>query len=142
MTGKAACAALLVAALWATTAAAQDTFAARLSTVPIDTRTQAQTTGSGHATAMLDGNRLTIEGSFEGLQGAATVAWLHQGLATGVRGEPIHELTVTQAPAGQVSATVRLSNREVTALRAGRLYLQIHSETAPDGNLWGWLLEK
>jgi hypothetical protein len=22
----------------------------------------------------------------------------------------------------------------------GRVYLQIHSESVPDGNLWGWLL--
>jgi hypothetical protein len=25
-------------------------------------------------------------------------------------------------------------------LRQGRMYLQLHSESAPDGNLWGWLL--
>lgn len=142
MIGKRVCASVLVAAIFgASTAAAQDSFVARLSTVPIDTRTQAQTTGHGEARASLDGNRLTIEGSFEGLQGPATIAQLHEGLATGVRGEAIHDLTVTHAPAGDVSATIRLSNREAAALRAGRLYVQIHSEAAPEGNLWGWLLE-
>jgi len=28
----------------------------------------------------------------------------------------------------------------VEGLRQGQIYLQIHSETAPDGNLWGWLI--
>jgi hypothetical protein len=28
----------------------------------------------------------------------------------------------------------------VEALKAGRFYIQLHSERAPDGNLWGWLL--
>jgi hypothetical protein len=26
-------------------------------------------------------------------------------------------------------------------LRKGMVYVQIHSEGAPDGNLWGWLLK-
>jgi len=28
----------------------------------------------------------------------------------------------------------------VTDLEKGRFYVQLHSEKAPDGNLWGWLL--
>ena len=27
----------------------------------------------------------------------------------------------------------------VADLEKGRLYVQLHSEKAPDGNLWGWL---
>jgi len=27
----------------------------------------------------------------------------------------------------------------VTDLASSRLYIQLHSEKAPDGNLWGWL---
>lgn len=134
--------AVAVAALscWAVVGFAQDSFEARLSIVPINRSNQAATTGVGSARATLDGNRLTIEGRFEGLQGPATVARLHLGAATGVRGDAIHDLTVTTAPAGELSGSIRLSNREVTALREGRLYIQIHSESAPDGNLWGWLL--
>ena len=29
---------------------------------------------------------------------------------------------------------------QVADLEKGRLYVQLHSEKAPDGNLWGWLL--
>lgn len=129
------------AIVWVASVGAQDSdFSARLSTVPISADMQAATTGHGGATAELDGRELTIRGSFEGLQGAATVARLHMGPLTGVRGEAIHELTVEQAQSGTVSGTVQLSRSEVQALRDGRIYMQIHSQTAPEGNLWGWLL--
>jgi hypothetical protein len=39
-----------------------------------------------------------------------------------------------------VSGVVELSRAEAQALRDGRIYLQIDSEPAPEGNLWGWLL--
>ena len=31
---------------------------------------------------------------------------------------------------------------DITHLPNGRYYVQVHSEKAPEGNLWGWLLEK
>jgi hypothetical protein len=33
-----------------------------------------------------------------------------------------------------------LTKDQVDDLAAGRLYVQLHSQKAPDGNLWGWLL--
>jgi hypothetical protein len=39
-----------------------------------------------------------------------------------------------------VSATLDLTPQQIESLKKGRLYLQIDSEKAPDGNLWGWLL--
>jgi hypothetical protein len=47
---------------------------------------------------------------------------------------------VTKAISGSVTGTLELTAQQVQSLRAGRLYVQIHSEKAPDGNLWGWLL--
>jgi hypothetical protein len=132
---------LLALAIAATPALAEE-FSARLGRVPVDSRNQASITGIGHASAELDGDRLRIEGEFSGLGGAATVANLHVGPAVGVRGEPIHELTLDKAVEGKLSGTVRLTDSELAALRAGRLYIQIHSEAAPDGNLFGWLLEE
>ena len=38
------------------------------------------------------------------------------------------------------SGTVELTKAQADDLAAGRLYIQIHSQKAPDGNLWGWLL--
>jgi hypothetical protein len=127
-------------ALPATVTAAEN-FAARLTTVPIDPTTRATTTGRGSATAVLDGARLTLSGSFTGMQGAATVARLHAGRATGVRGPALADFTVPAAPSGSFSAELTLTPEQVEELRRGHVYIQIHSASAPDGNLWGWLLQ-
>lgn len=124
-------------------AAAQspESFSARLTMMPIEVATRANVTGSGIGSAVLDGRRLSVSGSFSGLQGPATVAHLHEGPAMGIRGVPLFELTVAAAADGTFSGEVELTNEQVEGLRQGRMYIQIHSETAPEGNLWGWLLQ-
>lgn len=126
---------------WAAWAAAADgTFGVRLATTPIDRSLQASVTGHGSAEAELDGRELSVEGAFEGLAVPATGASLHVGAATGVRGPAVAELEVDHAAQGSVTGRVRLSRADAAALAEGRMYLQIDSEAAPDGNLWGWLL--
>ena len=127
--------------MWSSLSAQDNQFDARLSTVPIDVRTRIQITGQGSATAILDGSELTIAGSYEGLQGAANAAYLHESPVTGVRGPAILDLDVSGGVEGSISATLDLTAEQVAALRDGRLYIQVHSEAAPDGNLWGWLLQ-
>lgn len=117
-------------------------FQARLGRVPVDARNQASVSGLGEATAELDGDELVISGRFGGLQGPATAASLHMGQAVGVRGPAIHELEVTTAADGALRGSIELSREQVAALRAGRLYIQVDSAVAPDGNLWGWLLSE
>ena len=58
----------------------------------------------------------------------------------GVRGPPFADVTVPAATSGDFSAEVALTPAQIEALRQGRIYLQIHSASAPDGNLWGWVL--
>ena len=132
-------AAMAVAAL-AFAAAAQQSFKVRLRPVPIEASTAANTTGAGEAFAELAGARLTLRGNFAGLKGAATAARLHQGPVMGVRGPAIADVTVPAATSGEFSAEVALTASQLDGLRQGQVYLQIHSETAPDGNLWGWLI--
>jgi len=134
------CVATVIGAAFAVDAAAQQTFKVRLRPVPIESSTAAATTGAGEATAALAGSRLTVRGNFAGLQGAATVAHLHQGAVMGVRGPAIADVAVPAGTRGEFTATVTLTAAQVQALRSGHIYLQIHSATAPDGNLWGWLL--
>ena len=86
-------------------------FKVRLTPVPIEASTAAKTKGSGSATASLDGTTLTVNGSFAGLQGPATVAHLHEGAATGVRGAAIADFTVPQS-------RERLVQREFTLTAA------------------------
>ena len=121
-------------------AGAQQSFKVRLRPVPIEASTAANTTGAGEATAQVAGTRLTLRGNFAGLKGAATVARLHQGPVMGVRGAAFADVTVPAATSGTFTAEVTLTAAQLEGLRQGHVYLQIHSETAPDGNLWGWLL--
>jgi hypothetical protein len=132
---------LLLAALAACAVAAnaQDTYKVRLSPVPMDNAMARTMAGRGQATATLTGTKLAVKGTFEGLSGAATVAKIHQGTRMGVRGNPIVDLTVVPSPAGALSGSVDLTPAQVEALKAGKLYIQIAAEKAPEGNLWGWL---
>lgn len=95
--------------------------------------------GKGSATAVLVGTTLTING-FEGLRSPATVARPHRGAGIGLRGPVIQDLTVSKSMAGTIAGSIKLSADIAQNLKKGQLYVQIHSEGVPDGNLWGWLL--
>jgi len=122
-------------------APAGETFKARLSPVPIDATMMSTVAGSGSLTATLAGKQFTITGTFEGLRSPATTAQLHRG-PRGIRGPAILDLdlTISKAVKGTFSGSVELTPDQIADLRNGRLYVQIQSERAPDGNLWGWLL--
>ena len=53
-------------------------------------------------------------------------------------------MLTTGATKGTITGTVKLPAADVEALKAGRLYVQVHSERGlpkEDGStLWGWLL--
>jgi hypothetical protein len=112
----------------------------RLAPVPIDIAMRSTVAGSGSATAVLKGTSLTINGTFEGLRSSATAARLHQGPTMGLRGMPFADLTISKATNGTITGSVALSPEQARALERGRVYLQISSERAPDGNLWGWFV--
>jgi hypothetical protein len=114
-------------------------YRARLSPVPLDVAMQATIAGTGTATASLTGSRLTISGNFSGLKSAATIARVHIA-DRGLRGAPVFDLTVAPATSGAISGTLDLTPAQVEDLTKSRFYIQIHSEKAPEGNLWGWLL--
>ena len=115
------------------------TFRTRLAPVPIDLAMAATITGSGAVTAALTGSKLTFTGTFEGLATPATIAQVHKGPVAGVRGPVLFDLTVTHATSGTISGSVELTATQIADLEKRRLYVQVHSEKAPDGNLWGWL---
>lgn len=127
--------------LWVSHAVAQDsrTFVARLSTVPITVAMQDAVSGRGSATAVLTGNRLVVDGTFEGLRTPATVARIHLA-PKAMRGPAIVDLKVSGGTSGTMSGTAELTAQQRQALEKSSLYIQVHSEKAPDGNLWGWLL--
>jgi hypothetical protein len=125
----------------APTAQQPKTFRARLSPVPIDVSMQATIAGSGSVTAVLTGAKLALTGTFDGLKSPATIAQIHKSPVRGVRGPNVLDLAVskTDAASGTLSGSFDLTALQIADLEKGRLYVQLHSEKAPDGNLWGWL---
>lgn len=126
----------------------QQVYKARLSVVPIANATgranideSATVFATANATATLNGTKLTITGSFEGFKHPASIAQIHQGVAMGVRGPVVFDLTVTKATKGTISGTFDLTPDQVNLLKGGRLYIQIHNENTPEGALWGWFLK-
>jgi hypothetical protein len=122
-------------------AQAPQTFKTRLSLVALDAAMKRNVTGQGTASATLAGSKLTVNGTFEGLATAATMAHIHEGSVTGVRGPRILELNIDKATSGKFSGIFDLKPEQVKNLQAGKWYVQIYSEKAPEGNLWGWLLK-
>ncbi len=101
---------------------------------------QASVAGSGSVTAVLTGSTLTISGTYAGLKTPATVVRMHRSPRTAMRGTPIGDLKLTAGTSGTITGTLELTKEQADDLANGRLYIQLHSEKAPDGNLWGWLL--
>jgi hypothetical protein len=110
--------------------------------MPLDQANNKDKLGRGEATATLDGKTLTITGSFGGLPSPATRAHLIVGLAIGVPGTESLDLTVSPADSGALSGTLTVNAKQAAAFRTGKLYIQIDSQKAPTGNLWGWLLPR
>ena len=137
----AAVAAITFSLIGQSVAQSKETFKARLSAVPADARTRAALAGSGTVTAVLEGSKLTVTGSFEGLKSEATTANLHSAVAAGVRGPAVADLTIPKAMSGMITGSLDLTPPQVTSLHHGGIYVEIHSEKAPDGVLWGWLLK-
>jgi hypothetical protein len=133
---------VLLAALILALAPAQSAtqYRARLSTVPIDLAMQSAVAGRGAVRATLAGRTLTLEGDFAGLVSPATIARVHVSPRKGMRGPAVHDVDADASTTGVIKGQVTLTPDQVEALGAGRLYVQLHSEKAPDGNLWGWLL--
>ncbi len=141
MTRRSLLFAACLAAVCSASALAQNRqYRARLSPVPIDVAMQSTVAGSGSVIATLTGTTLTLNGTYKDLKTAATVVRLHRGPRIAMRGPAIAELKATGGTSGTISGTVELTKDQADDLANGRLYIQLHSEKAPEGNLWGWLL--
>jgi hypothetical protein len=129
---------LLLAAAEAPVAQGGRTFRGRLAPVPVAAASP-NVTGVGSVTATLTGTKLSLTGTFDGLASPATFAKLHRG-PKGIRGPAVFDLTITPGTSGKISGSLDLTPAQVDDLGLERFYVQLHSEKAPDGNLWGWLL--
>ena len=116
-------------------------FRARLSEVPVTPQTYRTITGVGEVFATVNGSTLSLTGTYEGMSSAASAAHVHNA-PKAMNGPPIGAIEVTPAPSGEVSGSLELTDEQLTALRNEELYIVIHSETNPGGELRGWLLPR
>ena len=120
-------------------AQAARTFKTRLSPVPVAAY-NANVVGTGNVTATLTGNKLAVAGTYEGLASPATQAKIFKSPKPGIRGDAILDLTVSGGLSGTLSGQFDLTAAQVQELAASRYYVQLSSEKAAEGNLWGWLM--
>lgn len=139
----------LLAALAVTAPALAEDYQTNLGPMPLDDETKEFIAGRGDVKASFQGDTLMVQGNFQGLPSNATEAYVWQSAHTGVPGKQIAslKLTVTQSTSGTVSGSLKLTRAQAQALREGNLYIQLNSEKAPPGymwgprgTLWGWLL--
>lgn len=121
-------------------AIAAEKYQIHISPMPFTDATHAVMTGKGAATATLDGETLTITGTFTGLASDATKAHLALSRGPGIPGTPVFELVVSPGVAGKVTGKLKLQPSQLAALKSGKLYVQIDTVKVPTGTLWGWLL--
>ena len=120
-------------------AQAARTFRTRLSPVPV-TAYNANIVGTGSVTATLTGNTLAVNGTYEGLASPATQARIFKSPKPGIRGEALLDLKVSGGTAGTITGQFTLTAAQVAEIAASRYYVQLHSEKAAEGNLWGSLM--
>lgn len=114
-------------------------FKTRLSPVPVAAY-NANIVGTGTVTATLTGNKLAIAGSYQGLASPATQAKIFKSPKPGLRGDPLLDLTISGGTSGTIAGQFDLTPAQVQELSASRYYVQLYSEKAAEGNLWGWLM--
>jgi hypothetical protein len=133
--------ALIAAALCAifcAPALGADNYQTDIGPTPKNGRQGANVQGRGTVLAVLDNNKFTLSGKFAGLSSPATQARLHIGNVMGGTGPTIGALTIPQSQSGDISGTFTLTPDQIAALKSGKLYVILDSQSAPKGNLWGW----
>ena len=97
---------------------AAEKYQVHLSPMPFNDATQPFMTGAkGSASATLEGNTLTISGTFTGLSGPATKAHLSLSRGPGIPGTPLVDLTLAGDVAGKVTGQIKLDPSQLVALR-------------------------
>ena len=130
-------AAVFIAAFGAPAFSAEK-FQTDIGPTPKNGRQGANVQGRGTVLATLDNSTFSLHGKFSGLSSPATEAHLYMGNVMGGTGPSIGDLAIAQARSGDISGTFTLAQDQVEALKTGRLYVMLNSQSAPKGNLWGW----
>ena len=103
-------------------AVAAEKYQVYLSALPFTDATKPIMSGKGSASATLEGNTLSISGTFTGLSGPATKAHLSVSRGPGIPGNAFADLKLAGDVAGKVTGQITLDQGQLAALRgpAGR----------------------
>lgn len=94
------------------------------------------TAGTGTGTLAVDTRDRMMTATVTTTNVPGTAAHIHEG-APGVNGPILIPLTESPAGSGVWSVTAQLTDAQLTALRAGNLYFNVHTAVYPDGQIRG-----
>jgi hypothetical protein len=94
-------------------------------------------TATGSATLTVDPatGSVSVTGSYTGLSSMATAAHLHGPAPTTSNAPVIVPLDVSGGLSGTIAGGGTLSPTQVTDLKAGQVYINVHSSIYPDGEI-------
>lgn len=95
-----------------------------------------QSGGTGTAMATLDGDKLTYEVTYSGLSGPATAAHIHGPAEAGANAGVLIPFA---NPASPIKGTATLTAQQLTDLKAGKEYVNVHTQQNPAGEIRGQL---
>ncbi len=97
-------------------------------------------TATGAGTIVLNGNQATISLTFTGITSGAVAAHIHQPAVLGANGPviiPFNGLFAVGANSASFTTVVTLTASQITALNAGLLYFNVHSNSFAGGEIRG-----
>ncbi|WP_019586216.1 CHRD domain-containing protein [Deinococcus apachensis] len=99
------------------------------------------TPATGQTSLTLQGRTLTVVGTFQDLSSAATMAHIHGPADENTNAPVLLPLTIDQvtngARSGRISGIFTLTDQQVEWLNNRQLYVNVHSETHPNGEIRG-----
>lgn len=95
-----------------------------------------QSSASGTATATLNGDKLSYDIVYKGLTGPATMAHIHGPAAPGANAPVLIPFKDASSP---IKGTATLTPAQVTELKDGKLYVNVHTKQNPGGEIRGQL---
>lgn len=97
------------------------------------------TAATGNCSLTLTGLAVNVECTFQGLSSSPLFSHLHLAPA-GQNGPVFVTLTPTAATSGTITGSADLTAEQAAELRSGRVYLNLHTQVYPPGELRGQVL--
>jgi hypothetical protein len=95
-----------------------------------------QSSGTGSATIVLDGDKISYDVDYQGLTGPATMGHIHGPADVGANAGV---LVPFANPTSPIKGSATLTPAQVTALKDGKMYVNIHTGQNPGGEIRGQL---